>query len=273
MDSTSVLVDENSDTDEFISGKVAMKLLAGGRPLAWSKVGGTFMRSIYLSLAISFFLTGLIPVGASAQGGLATRVAQLEAQVAALEAILQFVRVEPEGINGLAGPHWIFEGVNVHVRSGSGSTHPCSDVPVCAESSGLGNLVVGYNEAIPSAPRIRHGTHNLIVGPEHSYRSSGGFVAGRHNSVWGKSASVTGGAENRALGENASVSGGDSNTASGDFSSISGGHFNRATADGSSVSGGLSNEASGDFSSVSGGENSVAPDEFDWAAGSLFEED
>ncbi len=102
------------------------------------------MRSIYLSLAISFSLIGLIPVGASAQGGLATRVAQLEAQVAALadleakvaalevalvevQAILEFVRVESESINGLAGPHWIVEGANVHVRSGSGSTHPCPD--------------------------------------------------------------------------------------------------------------------------------------------------
>ncbi len=215
------------------------------------------MRSLGISLAISFSFIGLVPAGASAQGGLATRVAQLEAQVAALEEILQFVRVESEPINGLAGPHWIFEGANVHVRSGSGSTHPCADARFCAESSGLGNLVVGYNEAIPSAARLRRGTHNLVVGPEHAYLSSGGFVAGRHNSVWGQSASVAGGAENRAFGENASICGGELNIASGTSASIGGG---------------FENWARGDFSSVSGGDDREALDDFNWAAGSLFEE-
>ena len=229
------------------------------------------MRSLCFSLAISFSFIGLIPVGASAQGGSARRAAQLEARVAALEEILRFVRVEFEPINGLTGPHWIFEGANVHVRSGSGSTHPCFDRPICAESSGLGNLVVGYNEAIPSAPRIRHGTHNLIVGPEHSYRSSGGFVAGRHNSVWGQSASVTGGVGNRALGENASISGGELNIASGTSSSVSGGFDNWARGDFSSVSGGFDNWARGDFSSVSGGSGRTAPADNNWAAGSLLE--
>ncbi len=249
-----------------------MKLLAGGRPLAWTKGGGTFMRSICLSLAICISFLGLIPVGASAQGGSARRAAQVEARVAALEEILRFVRVESESINGLAGPHWIFEGANVHVRSGSGSTHPCFDRPICVESSGLGNLVVGYNEAIPSAARLRHGTHNLVVGPEHAYRSSGGFVAGRHNSVWGQSASVTGGAENRASGENASICGGERNNASGRSSSIGGGLENLARSDFSSVSGGAFNQAKGIASSVSGGANRTAPARFDWAAGELFEE-
>ena len=203
------------------------------------------------SVVISIVLLTLAPTGASAeQGG-------LEKRVAALEAILQFVRVESEPINGLAGPHWIFEGANVHVRSGSGSTHPCPDAPVCAESSGLGNLVVGYNEELPSAARLRQGTHNLVVGPEHAYLSSGGFVAGRHNSVWGQSASVAGGAENLALGDNASICGGERNDASGTSSS---------------VGGGFENSARGDFSSVSGGEDRIAENDLNWAAGSLFEE-
>ena len=215
------------------------------------------MRSLGISLSISFFLIGLIPVGASAQRGLANRVAQLEAQVAALEEILQFVRVESEGINGLAGPHWIFEGVNVHVRSGTGSTHgPCPADPDCARRRGLGNLIVGYNEGFPSQARVRGGTHNLVVGPRHQYRNSGGFVAGRDNAIWGQGASVTGGVENRALGDNASICGGE---------------LNAATGTGSSVSGGFDNRASGDFSSVSGGSGRTAPADDNWAAGSLLE--
>ncbi len=233
------------------------------------------MRSLGISLAFALLLVVLIPAAESAQkDGLAERVALLEAQVAAMEEILQFVRLESEGINGLAGPHWIFEGVNVHVRSGTGSTHgPCPADPDCARRRGLGNLIVGYNEGFPSQARIRHGTHNLVVGPRHQYPNSGGFVAGSDNAIWGQGASVTGGVENGALAKNASVSGGNNNVARGNFSSVSGGHFNSATADGSSVSGGVRNLASGDFSSVSGGENRVAPDEFDWAAGSLFEDD
>ncbi len=251
-----------------------MKLLAGGRPLAWADDGGTFMRSLGVSIAISSLLMGMIPVAASAQGGLATRVAQLEAQIAALEEILQFVHVDPKTINGLAGPHWIFEGVNVHVRSGTGSTHgPCSDDPGCARSRGLGNLLVGYNEGLRSQARVRTGTHNLIVGSEHQYISSGGFVAGHQNGIWGDAASVTGGVGNRALGDNATVCGGELNIASGtsasvgggfenwargNFSSVSGGDGNTAVGEWSSVSGGFENNASGPKSSVSGGRHNDA---------------
>ena len=184
---------------------------------------------------------------ASAQsnsGGLADRVAELEAQLEELSAILEFVYVEAEVINGLAGPHWIIEGANVHVRSGSGSTNsglcPVSHSG-CGLGAGLGNLVVGYNEGTTSQPRSRRGMHNLVVGPEHEYAGSGGFVAGSHNSIRGPGASVTGGKNNKASGQ---------------FSSVSGGHRNLA---------------SGSFSSVGGGQDRVAPGEFNWAAGNLLE--
>ncbi|MCC6154072.1 MAG: hypothetical protein IT367_09965, partial [Candidatus Hydrogenedentes bacterium] len=47
------------------------------------------------------------------------RVEKLEKKVKKLEAKLQYVKVVDETINGLAGPHVIFEGCNVHVRDGS----------------------------------------------------------------------------------------------------------------------------------------------------------
>ena len=211
------------------------------------------MCSLGISLAFALFLVVLIPVAESAQkGGLADRVAELEAQVAEMEEILQFVRVETEEVRGLAGPHWIIEGANVHVRSGSGNTHDSCDslhdpdFPNCESLTGLGNLIVGYNEPLPPAgarPRnIRTGSHNLIVGEFHTYSSFGGFVAGIKNAVTGWGASVCGGSNNEASGA------------------------------GSSVSGGQRNLASDNGASVSGGQDRVAPDENNWAAGELFEE-
>jgi len=200
----------------------------------------------------------LIPARAEAQSPtvkqLLARVAALEATVAALQAKLACVSVDDNPINGLAGPQFIFEGCNVHVRSGSGATDDGGTL------TGLGNLVIGYNE-----PRLtrdgpdetgRTGSHNLIVGREHKYSSFGGFVAGMRNTVSGEEASVSGGSFNTASAQNASVSGGFDNTASGDLSS---------------VSGGLGNTASGEEASVSGGNNRSATGQFDWAAGTLFE--
>ena len=202
----------------------------------------------------------LIPARAEAQSPtvkqLLARVAALEATVAALQAKLACVSVDDSPINGLAGPQFTFEGCNVHVRSGSGSTDDGGAL------TGLGNLVVGYNE-----PRLtrqgpdeteRTGSHNLIVGREHKYPSFGGLVAGRGNTVSGQSSSVSGGSFNTASGDFSSVSGGDSNAASGQSSSVSGGFDNEASANVSSVSGGGSNTASGQYSSVSGGFNNEA---------------
>ncbi len=145
--------------------------------------------------------------------------------------------------------------MNLHVRSGSGATDDTGT------PTGLGNLIVGYNE--PPADLTleegdRGGAHNMIIGAEHRYSSTGGLVAGVRNTVRGLSASVSGGRFNTASGSSASVSGGESNVASG----------NRA-----SVSGGSANTASGDRASVSGGASRTADGQFDWRAGGLFEEE
>src|SRR5262249_37844100 len=99
----------------------------------------------------------------------------------------------------------IFEGCNVHIRSGAGAT----DAPV----NRLGNLIVGYNE-VGQPFEIRTGSHNLVVGPFHTYSSHGGFVAGHNNALLAPHASVSGGELNTASGADASVSGGVGNTAS-----------------------------------------------------------
>ncbi len=225
-------------------------------------------------------------------------LAAFQDRVDAVEALTQFQIVVPGEINGLAGPHLIFEGVNLHIESGSGSTTDGGS-PI-----GLGNLVVGYNE-VPSGGLVagdRDGSHNIVLGPEHKYLSTGGFVAGFRNTISGFFASVSGGFGNTASGRessvsggrdnlasssrssvsggqdntagpgsSSSVSGGDGNTASGFASSVSGGQSNTANGNRSSVSGGQSNAANGNRSSVSGGAFRTALSLRNWVAGGLFE--
>jgi hypothetical protein len=163
-----------------------------------------------------------------------------------------FVSVHSSGELDLAGPHIFFTGANIHIVSGSNSTY---------DGSGLGNLIIGYNEfpndGGPTGPHLRIGAHNLVIGPGHRYTSDGGLVAGQLNTISGQGATVSGGSGNVASGNFSSVSGGAENLASGGNSSISGGGSNTAS-DLSSVSGGNNNTASGLFSTVSSGENNLA---------------
>ena len=210
---------------------------------------------------------------------LTTRMHTLEHLNGDLPALAPFVSVNPGPINGVGGPHVIFTGVNVHIRSGSGMTN---------DTTNLGNLIIGYNEPRNTTDTTnRTGSHTVIIGPEHQFTASGGFLAGFQNTVSadfasvsggkfnmasGDFASVSGGRENTASGSSASVSGGGANTASGPNASVSGGGGNTASRFAASVSGGEGNTASGSFASVSGGNTRTAPDTDDWAAGSLFED-
>ena len=198
---------------------------------------------------------------------LVARVVALEQQVADLEAKLAAVSVN-------AGGDLVISETNLIIQSGNGATD--------AAVNGKGNLIIGYNEDLMWASS-RTGSHNLIIGPEHSYTSFGGFVAGLGNTISGKHASVTGGDGNAALSDHsailggagnttanvsppkgfpvglgATISGGDFNIATGDFASISGGSNNEASANGASISGGKGNIASSDLASISGGRGNTA---------------
>ncbi len=171
----------------------------------------------------------------------------LLARVEALEAKLQYMTVQSGVINGLAGPHVIFTGANVHIRSGSGTTDDGGSL------TGRGNLIIGYNEYLAVPVVGRGGSHNLIIGRTHEYSSYGGLVAGRGNTISGAYATVTGGYGNTASNTYASVSGGQGGTASAYAASVSGGKDNVAGGQYASVSGGVANAAGGNYSSVSGG--------------------
>ena len=105
-----------------------------------------------------------------------------------------FVSVDSGAENGLAGPNVIISGANVHIESGSGTT---------VDSTGLGNLVIGYDEDSiePSTINVnRTGSHNLIVGPQNEFTASGGMVSGFANAILANYAGVTGGECNTAGG-------------------------------------------------------------------------
>ena len=229
----------------------------------------------------------------------------LESRIEELEGLLQDVSrlIDPNtGYDTVR-----FEGVNVQIVNGSGTTD--------GETSGTGNLIIGYNELREDLEEPedcssdgyncdrRGGSHMLVIGERNNYTSDshGGMVVGGYHETSAPFASVSGGASNIASGEFASVLGGVANTASGEASSVSGGGWNTASGDGASVSGGIQNRASGEVSSVSGGElNSAtgqfasvsggdsntasnhaasvsggdgrtASGEYDWAAGSLWQ--
>ncbi len=101
-------------------------------------------------------------------------------------------------------------GADLQIVNGQGMT---------ASKNGRGNLIVGYNETYTATKR--GGSHNLVVGPGHSYSSHGGMVAGFRNTASGPHASVCGGTQNTASGQYATVSGGINNSASKHYAGIS----------------------------------------------------
>lgn len=134
-----------------------------------------------------------------------------------LTALSKYVTVDPNPVNGVTGPHVIFTGVNVHIRSGSGLTD--DNMNAGGMLTGLGNLVVGYNELI-AGQGPRGGSHNIVGGMFNSFMSFGGLVVGRQNTISGQYATVTGGFSNEASGALSSILGGQKNATTGVFEHV-----------------------------------------------------
>ena len=102
---------------------------------------------------------------------LLARVDALAKQVGTLSAQLATVRTTLQPFRRV-GTDVFIEGANLHVRNGSGRTE---------SSNGLGNLFVGYNER----PELnaQTGSHNLVIGREHTFTSHGGIVAGSRSTA------------------------------------------------------------------------------------------
>ena len=200
--------------------------------------------------------------GGGSSSGAAT-VEELEARIVALEAKLANVVIDGNTLAGLSGPHFIFSGVNVHVRNGSAQ----SDT-----TNGVGNIIVGYNESTFADSTRRTGSHNLVIGQEHEYSRYNGMVAGFNNRLEGVHSTVSGGSMNAAIGAASSVAGGQSNGASGPSSSVTGGRNNIASSNYASVTGGFSNEASYWYATVTGGAVNVADHYYAVVSGGLYNE-
>ncbi len=199
----------------------------------------------------------------SQREALEERIEDLESQSNESNPLFDFVRIEEGDLEGVAGPHIVFEGANIHIRSGSDFTD--DDISSGQEPLGLGNLIIGYNEAPQDlSAGERSGSHNLVLGELNRFSSVSGIVAGKNNEITAPSAMTLGGQFNRATGDFAAILGGGgatpnlTNVASGNYATISGGFRNVASGSQASVTGGSNNQAADFLSSVTGGTSNVA---------------
>jgi hypothetical protein len=204
-----------------------------------------------------------------ANKNLADRVAALEARIGSLEAENAALKHKTKYLS-VVGTETYFTGTNLHLRNGLGATNGNPDQPyqyndAFFQTNGLGNLIIGYNEA--SLGGSRDGSHNLVIGVANNYTSAGCLVVGHSNTVSGPYASVSGGAYNVASGRESSVSAGIQNSASGDGSSVSGGSINTASGAGAGVGSGYQNTASGQYATVSGGRAGTASGQYATVSG------
>ncbi len=174
----------------------------------------------------------------STQGVQDGRLSALESKTASMSATT---------IDGRAAV--VFDSVNLHLRSGSGST--------AGTVNGLGNLVVGYDEARTSGSD-KSGSHNIVFGRQANYTSFGGIVGGLTNSITGSYASVLTGSSNEATSTYSVVVTGSSNDSTGTNSVVVTGSTNEATSDDAVVISGSSNDATGSGSVVVSGLLNVA---------------
>lgn len=128
-----------------------------------------------------------------------------------LAELANYIKVEKGDLNGVKGPHVIFTGVNLHLRSGHNATNDGGAL------SGLGNLIVGYNEE-QSSPALYNdgnncmrsltGSHNIVTGVGNLFTSYGALVAGSNNCVTSPNSSILAGDTNEAHGPNSAILGG-----------------------------------------------------------------
>jgi len=147
---------------------------------------------------------------------LATRLSALETSGGGgsanqgLAELAKYVKVEQGVLNGVKGPHVVFTGVNLHLRSGRNATNDGGAL------SGLGNLIVGYNEAqsipvvydVAGCDRVLTGSHNIVTGDGNLFTSYGGLVVGSNHCITSPNTSILAGNTNEAHGPNSSILGG-----------------------------------------------------------------
>jgi hypothetical protein len=138
-------------------------------------------------------------------------------------------------------------GVNVYVQSGSGTTDD-GGAPV-----GLGNLVLGYDEGSADGSDLKTGSHNLVIGPEHSYTGVGGIVAGEDNWLLADHSAILAGNKNEVSGPYSAALSGKNHVVSGDGAAVIAGDSNVVSSSWGVVVGGYTNTTAGFKSVIVGG--------------------
>ena len=286
-------IDCSIDPSEYVAPLSSVPALRHNRALqatarrlytpSYRKQNTTMKRSILTILTLATLAISVKAEGVPQQlADLQAQITVLKAMVATLSSQLaqvrknpvlqlgQFVSVDLKQEEGVMGPNIVFKGANVHIISGSGNTWNNRT------STGLGNLIIGYDEA-PSdlVAGERTGCHNLVIGPYNTFETSasGGIVAGASNSISdagsnvlggisnfaGGGGTIVGGGQNRVFQFYGTVAGGFKNDSSGFCSTVAGGESNVSAEAETVVVGGINNENGVDGSVVLGGENISNP--------------
>jgi hypothetical protein len=224
--------------------------------------------------SLTFLVAAATALPASAQviskDSLLRELADLIAQVRTLVGTVKELKANNDLLNAKlkcvsslsSGNDFIFEGCNVHVRNGAGFT-PTTNM--------FGNLIIGYNKNEVST---RTGSHNIVVGDLHEYKSYGGIVSGSENtlsaanstilsSIQSESRFISGSiisADRGVTDTVAVILGGRRNYAGvgGNFGVVIGGTENRVTGSAAVASGGIFNVASGGNAATCGGSENQA---------------
>jgi hypothetical protein len=128
----------------------------------------------------------------------------------ALALLAKYVKVVETGdLDGVKGPHVIFDKVNLHLHSGSNATNDNGVL------TGLGNLIVGYNERQITpivydgvGCNLSAGSHNIVTGSGNLFTSYGGLLVGSNHCVTSPNTSILAGDTNEAHGMSSAILGG-----------------------------------------------------------------
>ncbi len=219
------------------------------------------------------------------------QVRGLQDQVVALQTQLTDMHTQLASIEAIA-PHVSLKAVNGHdaARFSSANLQAVNGVGSTASANGLGNMIIGYDEADTSGlyhctigtnpatqtpvanetdcvaaggewlnTGFKTGSHYLVLGMQNNYSRWGGLITGTYNTSNFDFASVSGGHHNTASGSYSSITGtgattiGSSATGAGaNTTSGNGTGANTTSGNGSSATGTGGNTASGNASNVTG---------------------
>lgn len=89
-------------------------------------------------------------------------------------------------------PNITFKGANIHIVTGTNATN--DNIDHGGRLTGLGNLIIGYDELAMFQVANRGGSHNLVIGKFNSFTSAafGSLVAGEFNTISAEAASISG---------------------------------------------------------------------------------